>query len=586
MNNYPYTNKFYTLNDIKKMYNNLEKYNYKERLLYDKYYTIKNLPYDKYKYLYIGRPLLILSKKSDYDDYNKIVDYFQNKERVKCKRYGKNNSPYDLFHNKKKYLETEILKLYGKITPLTIKETIYNLNYECSNFRQTNLISFIQMFKPKSVLDFSAGWGERLLSCIFTGIEYTGVDPNKNLFPGYNKIISTFSKDPSKYNLINSTIEDADLNNKMHDMIFTSPPYFDLETYTNDNIQSISKYNTEEKWIEGFLKPALKKSYDHLNVGGYMCININQKNKKEKYIQSMLDYVYSFKDMYFYGVIGYSNEEMVNPQPIWIWKKELQIPKELYNPAIIITPIKSNNKTFHVIRDDYLIGGTKQRGMVPLLEEIDKNIFIYAGPVYGYAQVALSYSAYLTHKKAVIFVEKLKNMFPLTRYAKSLGAYVHEVPQPAYLKKIIEYSIAFYEMDNKNKKDKFLITFGGDDKIFRDSMMKNIKEAWGKNKHPDRIWLVAGSTVLLNILYEIFPKTFFNVVQVGKTIWPDQLNTNRTKLHISPEKFQNIAKEQPPYPSVSTYDAKLWTFVQKYGEDNDYVWNVGKDITYNIYTKH
>jgi ubiquinone/menaquinone biosynthesis C-methylase UbiE len=573
-NNYPYTNKFYNLDDIKNMYKNLEKYDYKKRLLYDKYYTVKKLKYNKYKYLFIGRPLLLLSEESDYENYNKIVDYFQNKEKMKCKRIGRKYSPIEFFLKEKKYIEEEALKKYGKITSFSIKEVIYDLNYECSNFRQVNLITIIQMFNPKSVLDFSSGWGERLLSCIFCNIEYTGVDPNINLFEGYNKMIELFAKDKSKYTLINDCFEDVKLD-KTYDMIFTSPPYFDIETYTNNNTLSLSKYKTEKEWTELFLKKSLKKAYEHLNMGGYMCININQKDKKENYIQEMLDYVYTFPNMYFYGVIGYSDKNIKNPQPIWIWRKSEKTPNELYNPDIIITPIQYENKYFHIVRDDYLIGGTKQRGLVPLLENTNKKIFIYGGPVYGYAQIALAYAASITHKKLVVFVEQRNKLFPLTEYAKSFGATIEEVPQPAYLDKVLLYSKNYYEEDTKNR---FLIKFGADDKIFIDYMISNISKAWGNKKHPERLWLVSGSAILLNILYKVFPTTFFNVVQVGKTIWDDQLETKRTKLYISSEKFQNIAKEQPPYPTVSTYDAKLWNFVKQDGLNDDYIWNVGKDI--------
>ena len=572
--NYPYTNKFYNLDDIKKMYNNLKLYDYKKRLLYDTYYTVNNLKYNKYQYLFIGRPLLLLSEKTDYENYNKIVDYFQNKERMKCKRIGKKYSPIEFFLKEKKYIEAEALKKYGEITSFSIKEIIYELNFECSNFRQVNLITIIQMFHPKSVLDFSAGWGERLLSCIFCDVEYTGIDPNTRLFEGYNKIIELFAKDKSKYNLINSSFEDVNIN-KTYDMIFTSPPYFDIETYSNNNTQSLSRYKTEKDWTDFFLKKALKKAYEHLNIGGYMCININQKNKKENYVQEMLDYVYTFPNMYFYGVIGYSDQKITKPQPIWIWRKSEKVPNELYNPDIIITPIEYENKHFNIIRDDYLIGGTKQRGLVPLLENTNKDTFIYGGPIYGYAQIALAYSAYLTHKKSVVFVEKKYPMFPLTSYAKSFGAKIEEVSPPAYLDKVLLHSKNYYEQDIPNR---FLIKFGADDKLFIEYMISNIIKAWQTNKHPDRIWLVAGSGILLHILYKVFPHTFFNVVQVGKTIWEDQLDTKRTKLYISPEKFQNIAKEQPPYPTVSTYDAKLWYFIKKDGMDNDYIWNVGKDI--------
>ena len=564
---YPYTDQFYTIEQIKEMYNNIKNYDYKERLLYDRYYTVKNIPFNKYKYLYIGRPLLLLSRKDDFNKYNIIVDYFQNKERVKCKIYGKDYSPYDLFIKQPNKIKKEALEEFGKITPFTIKEAIYKLKYECTSFRQLNLVSFIQMFQPKSVLDFSAGWGERLLSCIAMDIEYTGIDPNTNLFKGYNEIIDMFAKDKTKYTIINNTIQDTTLE-KTYDMIFTSPPYFDLEIYSSNKKQSVSQYSTEEQWTNQFLKVALQKSYNHLNMGGYMCININQK-KKEKYIEEMLNFVYTLPNMHYYGVIGYSDESLSNPQPIWIWRKHINVPNELYNPDIIVTKIEK----FYVVRDDYLIGGTKQRGLVPLLENTNKEIFIYGGPVYGYAQIALAYSAYLTHKKAVVFVEKRNKLFPLTEYAKSFGAYIHEVPQPAYLNKILMYSEEFYKKGN----DRFLLKIGADNVNFINYTIENIKKSW-KDKQPERMWLVAGSAILLNILYSVFPKTYFNVIQVGRTVWDDLMNKKRTTLYVSDEKFENIAKEQPPYPTVSTYDAKLWAFVKKYGKEGDYIWNVGKSL--------
>src|SRR5439155_585810 len=95
--------------------------------------------------------------------------------------------------------------------------------------------------------------------------------------------------------------------------------------------------------------------------------------------------------------------------------------------------------------------------------------------------------------------------------------------------------------------------------------------------HPKRMWVVAGSATLLNALYIVFPNTFFNAVQVGRTIWEDLIEPNRTKIYVSDEKFYNKASLLPPYPSVATYDAKLWKFVLQDGEDGDYVWNVGKD---------
>ena len=67
------------------------------------------------------------------------------------------------------------------------------------------------------------------------------------------------------------------------------------------------------------------------------------------------------------------------------------------------------------------------------------------------------------------------------------------------------------------------------------------------------------------------------MVQVGKTISPKLIECYKIKsgnIFISPEKFEEPAHILPPYPSVDTYDAKLWQFVLKYGKSGDYIWNV------------
>lgn len=47
--------------------------------------------------------------------------------------------------------------------------------------------------------------------------------------------------------------------------------------------------------------------------------------------------------------------------------------------------------------------------------------------------------------------------------------------------------------------------------------------------------------------------------------------------YVAPEKFWERALTQPPYPTVATYDAKLWQFVEQHGQDGDHVWNVAAD---------
>lgn len=593
---FPLKRHWFTDKEINGMFKKLQKYDYRKRLTSNQSYTIRNLNIHKLHLLFIGHPLLLEHYPKDYNDFEQLSDMFQEKERMKC-RVTTNLSPYEFYKNieNKKKIATYCLQKYKLITPFNIRESIYNLTKECTSFKPQNIVAIIKFFNSKSVLDISAGWGDRLIGSMACGVEYFGTDPNSNLFPNYNKMIEFFKYPKNKITIVNSPFEDAKIpKNRKFDLIFTSPPYYDLEKYTNQNTQSIARYPSEDKWFTGFLTPAIKKAWSHLNEDGYMVLVINQKQKQETYIQRMIDFVYnSIPNSHYYGVISYTKKDnpLKNPQPMFIWRKNSKnVPNELYNPPVIITPIKYKSKTFNVFRDDFLIGGTKQRGVVPFLEKTRQIEYVYSGPVYGYAQIALAYGAKLARKRGVLFLEKKEPRHPFTSYADSFGSVdIHEFPPPDNHLKAIQKKGEDY-VKSKSPNTTLNIPFGLYDPLYNQIFCDNIKKALPQSvltSPPKRIWLVVGSGTVLRILTKIFPDSEFHVVQVGKKVWDDQIeyenskgDKKKAKLYISPQRFQNVAHKQPPYPTVKTYDAKLWYFVEQFGESGDYIWNVGGDIDF------
>lgn len=247
---------------------------------------------------------------------------------------------------------------------------------------------------------------------------------------------------------------------------------------------------------------------------------------------------------------------------------------EKLNPPLVVISEQVDKRTFHIIRDDKLIGGTKQRMLQPIIENNPCKEFVYAGPVYGYAQIALSYVTSKLNKKATLFLATHRPRTKLTQKAAKYNPKIVEIGKRARLKDVQREAEEYVK--GKKQEDKVcLIPFGlGGDK-YVNILADQIKKANTIEIHPKRMWLVAGSATVLNALYKVYPNTFFHVVQVGKKIWPDQMDLSRTKLYISDQKFWETAHIQPPYPTVKTYDAKVWKFVLKYGQDGDYVWNVG-----------
>ncbi len=74
-----------------------------------------------------------------------------------------------------------------------------------------------------------------------------------------------------------------------------------------------------------------------------------------------------------------------------------------------------------------------------------------------------------------------------------------------------------------------------------------------------------------------FPKSTFNVVQVGKEIdWYFE-DKPRAKLFVAKEKFAEDTKDLPPNPSLASYDAKVWQFA-KNDLKGAIIWNVAGPV--------
>jgi len=268
------------------------------------------------------------------------------------------------------------------------------------------------------------------------------------------------------------------------------------------------------------------------------------------------------------------------------------------NPPVEIARVSSDRnsiidgkkRTFKVIRDDVLPGGSKQRALGLILLASKSKKHMYAGPENGFAQVALAYASKICGKVGLTMVAEPRGgsrgkLHGAVRKAMVLGAKLIEVPPPRNRLQDIktEARRVCTESENTDAEGNEKITllpFGLDCEAFvgclayalRQSLPENLRE-----KGPKRLWLVAGSSVLFATFHRMWPETHFLVVQVGKKIYPDQLEGKKVTKFIAPEKFWETARDLPPYPSVRTYDAKLWQFVLKYGEDGDYIWNVACD---------
>ena len=143
-----------------------------------------------------------------------------------------------------------------------------------SNFRPTAAAAIYARYAPNGrVWDMCAGYGGRLLGAIISGTRYIGTDPCTPTFKGLWQIKDDFSNDNDTV-IHKMCCECYIPEEKSLDLCFTSPPYFNLEKYSDEPTQSYLAHPTKELWLNDFLGKTFVNCYRGLKDDKKMIINI------------------------------------------------------------------------------------------------------------------------------------------------------------------------------------------------------------------------------------------------------------------------------------------------------------------------
>ena len=104
-----------------------------------------NLPPHFLKYK--GKSLLLPFKASNYENYDLISDYFQEKARIKCLRFREQYTPYQYFENELPNIIKKAHSQYGKVNAHSMREAIFQLSNECSSFLPQSLFQLFKCLK-------------------------------------------------------------------------------------------------------------------------------------------------------------------------------------------------------------------------------------------------------------------------------------------------------------------------------------------------------------------------------------------------------------------------------------------------------
>ena len=293
--------------------------------------------FTRYDYKYEMSHYYIEQKKVG----NISSDYFQQYNRFLCDSQVA-PSPYRSWYNEKfrnGILNALFTLKYKEVNNTKLRSAIGLRKYIAAQFKPSVAKCLYDIFEAKNILDFSSGWGDRLSGFYSSEktVSYTGIDPNQRLYKEYEKQNKLYKKYKNKdVQLFEACAEDFDLNqlNKKFDFIFTSPPYFNIEKYTQEENQSWKKYRKFDVWLNEFLFKTLRNAWEQLEEGGVLAINISDVysgHRINNICDPMNDFISSLDNSFYMGCLGMKMSKRPNNkttqkegtfvEPVWFFSK-------------------------------------------------------------------------------------------------------------------------------------------------------------------------------------------------------------------------------------------------------------------------
>lgn len=159
------------------------------------------------------------------------------------------------------------------------------------NFKPMNARAVWEYLCPMifgRVLDFSSGYGGRMLGAMTSNFRYhyTGIDPNTRTHQGLEAMGELIREQglSSGFEMHNLPSEEFAPEAGSYDVAFSSPPYFNLETYCDEPTQCMNRYRNLDRWFDGYVAPTLSMIHRALTSDGVYAVNIaDYRNGKESF---------------------------------------------------------------------------------------------------------------------------------------------------------------------------------------------------------------------------------------------------------------------------------------------------------------
>ena len=174
----------------------------------------------------------------------------------------------------------------GSCSPSGIRSVLkeYKNNRSISNFLPSVAKAVYMYFsndRQIDVLDFCAGFGGRLLGALGSRCvkRYVGIDVLGENCDGLKNMIGAFDSEcegrivQGQCENVLKGVPDA------FDLVFTSPPYFNTEIYSNGIEQSYNKFPEYEDWLTHWLVPVVVEASEKLRDTGRVALSLGKCGK-------------------------------------------------------------------------------------------------------------------------------------------------------------------------------------------------------------------------------------------------------------------------------------------------------------------
>ena len=193
-------------------------------------------------------------------------------------------SLFEKFHNDK-YLRRAIEFCFGYKNgcpvPTSVTGGLRLVGSAPTNFRPMNAKAVYERFCPKGgvIYDYCCGFGGRLLGALSSknNYKYVGTDPCIETMYHLHQLgqyIEQVTGREDSYELHCCGSEEFRGPKNSIDFAFSSPPYFNLEVYSDEPTQCFNKFPELEGWLEGFVRPTIQNIKHMLKPGKLYAVNI------------------------------------------------------------------------------------------------------------------------------------------------------------------------------------------------------------------------------------------------------------------------------------------------------------------------